>query len=62
MAQQITYRIRKPDGEYHEEPVNVGSTVPVEVHLGNIELSISRGYREAGDKRPMGQWELVEEK
>lgn len=61
MAQQITYRIRKPDGEYHEEPVNVGSAVPVEVHLGNIRFTIFRQYKEMGDTRPMGQWELVEE-
>jgi hypothetical protein len=61
MAKWVTYRIRKPDGEYFEETVNVESQVPVDVHLGNIQLTMSRQYRELGYKRPMGQWELVEE-
>ena len=61
MAKYQTYRIRKPDGEYFYEPVRVNSMVPLKVHLGDIELTISRQYRELGDDRPMGQWELVKE-
>jgi hypothetical protein len=58
MAKYATYRIRKPDGEYFYEPVNVRSTVPVEVHLGKLQREIARGYRELGDERPMGCWEV----
>lgn len=61
MAEYHTYKIRKPDGEYFVEPVNVGSAVPVEVHLGNIQFTIFRQYKELGDTRPMGQWELVKD-
>ena len=61
MAKYNTYRIRKPDGEYHAEPVRVRSTVPVEVHLSNVEDTIFGQYKEMGDVRPLGRWELVKE-
>lgn len=61
MKKYTTYRIRKPDGEYFYEPVNASSMVPTEVHLGKLQIEIARGYRELGNERPMGKWELVKE-
>lgn len=61
MAKYLTYRIRKPDGEYHLETVNVESQVPYDVHLSNVEGVIFRQYRELGNTTPMGRWELIKD-
>ena len=44
-----TYKLKKPDGTYHYETVNVNSVVPIDVHLSCVKRSILQHWRADGE-------------